>query len=338
MSQHRDITGKDEPDYKVKSAVLLIIYNRPEITVRVFEALRKAAPARLYVAADGPNESKEDDVVNCAAARNIIDKIDWECKLYTLFRDRNIGCKMGVISAINWFFEQEDEGIILEDDCVAASSFFRFCDELLDYYRYDYRIVTITGCNLQQGGQWGNASYYFSRISNVWGWATWKRYWGKYDGTLQRFQYLDIEKEMHKLFKDGFLAKAWIDNFNLVTQNKIDTWDYQLQFTTFFEHGLCATPNVNLISNIGFDSNATHTNNPQHSFHANLPLQPLNEIIHPVSFLPEDEADYFFLKKEYYLEEKWTQYHKDKLIRRRLKRWLRGLLNNKNDISKAPGK
>ena len=336
MNNHHDIPDKVPIDYEVKSAVLLIIYNRPGSAEKVFEAIRKARPSRLFVAADGPSELKEDDASLCTAARRIIDKIDWECTLHTLFRDRNLGCKMAVISAINWFFEQEEEGIILEDDCVAASSFFRFCDELLDHYRYDNRITTITGSNLQQGVQWGDASYYFSRLSNVWGWATWKRHWIKYDGSLHCFQQLNIEREIHKIFKDQFLAEAWRDIFRQVTQNKIDTWDYQLQFTTFFEHGLCATPNVNLISNIGFDWNATHTNNPQHSFHANLPLKKLTEIIHPVNFLPEDEADYFFLKKEFYLEEKWTRYNKDKLLRRRLKRWLRSLLNNKNETSKPP--
>lgn len=327
MNEGLSIPVESDNNYKAKSAVLLIIYNRPEVTAKVFEAIRKVAPARLYVAADGPNEFKGNDVELCTSARDIIHKIDWDCKLNTLFSDKNKGCKSGVISAINWFFEHEEEGIILEDDCVAAPSFFLFCDELLEHYRYDSRIATITGTNLQQNNRWGEASYYFSRLSNIWGWATWKRFWKKYDGSLQRFQHLNIEKEMHKIFKDAFLAKEWIDIFKRVIDNKVDTWDYQFQFTTFFENGLCVTPNVNLISNIGFDKNATHTNDPQHNFHANMPLQQIGEITHPSCFLPQDDADYYFLKKEFYLEDKWRQYHKNKSLRRRFKRWLRSIVN-----------
>lgn len=328
---NQSTTGDDSAEYKVKSAVLLIAYNRPQVTEQVFSAIRKAKPARLYFAADGPNAGKVDDARKCEQVRAIARRIDWDCDCKTLFSKSNQGCKKGVTNAIQWFFEHESEGIILEDDCLPAISFFRFCDELLEKYRFDDRIATITGSNLQHGNVWGPATYYFSRLSNVWGWATWKRFWTKYDVSLCQYKSLDVDAQIKKVFSDRFLAEAWMDIYHRVTNDQIDTWDYQLQFTTFFENSLCATPNVNLISNLGFHEEATHTNDPAHNFHAALPMGRVEEIHHPVCFLPEDRADYFFLKKEFYLEEKWEQYNKDQTNRRKFKRWLRKnlLLNPK---------
>ncbi len=233
---------------------------------------------------------------------------------------------MGVTAGISWFFENETEGIILEDDCVPNSSFFYFSDAMLETYRDDNRINTITGTNLQMGQQWGSASYYFSQFSNIWGWATWKRFWKKYDPSMSKYKVEDVSVQLSKIFDDVFLKQAWLEIFEKLKGNKLDTWDHQLQFLNFFENGLCVTPNVNLISNIGFRPDATHTNMPlKHAYHANLPTSEINEIVHPLYFLPERKADYFFLKKEFYLEEKWQQFAKNKLLRRRFKRWVRNL-------------
>lgn len=313
-------------NYRAKSPLLLLIFNRPDTTLRVFEQIKKAKPGKLYIAADGPRIENTTDNELCEQARSVTRMIDWDCELQTFFSEENRGCKQAVYTAINWFFEHEDEGIILEDDCLPADSFFYFCDAMLEKYRNDDRINTITGTNLQSGNKWGNASYYFSQFSNIWGWATWKGFWKNYDPYLSSYSENDAATQIKNIFDDVFLQEEWLEIFRKIKANKIDTWDYQLQFLTFFNNGLCVTPNVNLISNIGFRNDATHTNNPgHHAHHANLPTEEITEIIYPESFLPQKEADYFFLKKEFYLEDKWKKFEKDKLLRRRFKRWLKSL-------------
>ncbi len=312
--------------YKVKSPVLFLIFNRPDVTFRVFEQIKKTSPAKLYIAADGPRNNNSNDDELCKEARSVINKIDWICEVKTLFNNDNKGCKMAVSSAISWFFDHEEAGIILEDDCLPANSFFYFCDAMLEKYSVDERISTITGTNLQEGHRWGNASYYFSQFSNIWGWATWKRFWKNYDPFLSKYDEQEVATQLPKIFDDFFLREIWLEIFRKIKSNKIDTWDYQLQFLTFFENGFCVTPNVNLVSNIGFRDDATHTNNPrQHAHHANLPAGEIIEMQDPLFFLAEKEADYFFLKKEFYLDEKWKKFEKDKLLRRRFKKWVRKL-------------
>jgi hypothetical protein len=313
-------------NYKVQSPILLLVFNRPDTTLQVYNRIKQVKPKKLYIAADGPRQSVASDKNLCDETRKIFSNIEWECDVYRLFNETNKGCKVSVAEAITWFFDNEEEGIILEDDCLPAESFFYFCDTMLDKYRFDNRICTVTGSNMQSGNKWGDASYYFSQFSNIWGWATWKRFWKNYDPFLAKYKEEDVIAQLPKIFDDMFLREIWLEIFRKIKSNKIDTWDYQLQFLTFFENGLCVTPNVNFISNIGFREDATHTNNPQHhAHHANLPTAEITEILHPLFFLPEKDADYFFLKKEFYLEEKWRKFEKDKLLRRRFKRWLRNL-------------
>ncbi len=308
-------------DYQVQSPILLIIFNRPDTTLQVFNQIKAVKPARLYVAADGPRPGNEKDAVLCRQARDIIAQVNWKCEVKTLFREENKGCKAAVSSAISWFFEQEEEGIILEDDCLPVLSFFSFCDALLERYRYDTRVRLITGTNLQRGQRWGTASYYFSQYSNIWGWASWRRVWKDYDPELSKYTHEDAAGQLTKVFQDPFLLEGWIKIFHDLKAGKIDTWDYQLNFITFFENGLCATPNVNLISNIGFGENATHTLNPD-NHNSMLPTGEITEIIHPVYFTPEKDADYYFLRKEFDLDAKWRRHNK---LKRRFKRWVRGL-------------
>jgi hypothetical protein len=167
--------------------VLFLIFNRPNTTEQVFEAIAKAKPRCLFVAADGPRTDKEGEAEKCQAVRDIIKRVDWDCEVKTLFREQNLGCKEAVSSAITWFFEQVEEGIILEDDCLPSDSFFSFCAELLEKYRDDKRIMMISGDNFQDGIQRGDASYYFSSVPWIWGWATWRRAWRLYDREMQTF-------------------------------------------------------------------------------------------------------------------------------------------------------
>lgn len=305
--------------YKVQSPVLLLIFNRPDTTLKVLNQIKKVQPARLYIAADGPRTNNASDKILCGATRDLINSIDWDCAVTKLFNEENKGCRIAVSDALAWFFEQEEEGIILEDDCLPAISFFYFCDTLLNKYRFDSRIHNITGTNLQLGKKWGNASYYFSQYSNIWGWASWRRVWNKYDVSLKKYNDEEAALELKKTFTDRFLVEEWLRIFKDLKTGKIDTWDYQLNFITFFENALCVTPNVNLVSNIGFREDATHTHDVA-NHNANIPLEELNEIIHPTYFIPEKEADYAFIKREFNLEEKWRRYNKKT---KRFKRWLK---------------
>lgn len=156
----------------LKTAVLFLVFNRPETTKTVFEAIRKAKPKRLYIAADGPRKHREGENEKVSSVRQIVTYVDWPCDVKTLFRDENLGCKSAVSGAITWFFNHEEEGIILEDDCLPHPDFFPFCESLLKRYANDERIWVITGNNFQNGIQRGEASYYFSRYNHVWGWAS----------------------------------------------------------------------------------------------------------------------------------------------------------------------
>jgi hypothetical protein len=307
--------------YIVRSPILLLNFNRPELTARVFEKIRSVQPPRLYLAVDGPRKGNSSDTQKCKDVKLVLENIDWDCEVKTLFRDENLGCKKGVSSAIDWFFENENEGIILEDDCLPAESFFYFCDEMLDRYREDERISLITGTNLQNGIIRGEGSYYFSQYSNIWGWASWKRTWANYDSGLTNYTADDVTSQLKNVFNDAFLLDEWLKIFNHLKAGEIDTWDYQLNFITFFQNGLCVTPNVNLISNIGFGDDATHVNDNDHN--SELPIGELWDIAHPRSFIPQKEADYYFLNKEFNLDEKWHQFEKDKSLRRRIKRWFK---------------
>lgn len=305
-----------------RSPVLFIIFNRPDTTLRVFNEIRKARPSRLYIAADGPRPGNTTDTQLTAETRRITAMVDWDCDVKTLFREQNLGCKEAVSSAIGWFFTQEEEGIILEDDCLPSPSFFTFCDTLLEKYRYDQRIRHIAGANLQLGQRWGAASYYFSSSTNVWGWASWRRVWKDYDKDLRNRHEEDVKHQLNNVFADEFLANRWLEIFKQLKENKIDTWDYQLSLTNYFYNGLSVNPNVNLIQNIGFRADATHTPDPNATY-ANLPLQEITEITHPDYFIPEKNADFFTFNKEFHLEENRKKHYS---LRRRFKRWLRKTL------------
>jgi len=237
--------------------ILFLIFNRPDITKTTFEEIRKQKPKFLYIGADGPREEQIDDIRKCNRTREIISEIDWDCDLKTLFREKNLGSKYAVSSAITWFFEHEDEGIILEDDCMPNSSFFLYCSELLSKYRDDTKIMHISGCNLNDNIKFGDGTYYCSHYATTWGWATWKRAWNKYDLEL------DDQKLYSKLivstFKDFSERLFWNSRLELLKSNKVDAWDYQWLFSIWREKGSCLSSNYNLVTNIGFGEFATHT-------------------------------------------------------------------------------
>ncbi len=275
--------------------ILFLIFNRPDITKRVFEQIKKAKPERLYIAADGPRSFKDNEATLCKKTREVVSQVDWECDVKTLFRDENLGCKDAVSSAITWFFNNEPEGIILEDDCLPSDSFFYFCTTLLEKYRDDERIAHIAGSNFQDGKKIGNASYYFSDLYNIWGWASWRRVWKDYDVKLTLLdEFADSDYVKNAQIYSHYKSH-WLESFQGTKSGKINTWDYQYMFANVINHRIAIVPNVNLISNIGFGEGATHTT--EVNDFANIPVSEFTEITHPKYILPDLAADTHHMHK-----------------------------------------
>jgi hypothetical protein len=276
--------------------VLIIAWRRPNHLKKVIDAVRKASPKRVFVAIDGPREGEEYTVERelIENAKAVINKnVDWDCELKLNYQERNLGCRVGVSTAITWFFENVEEGIILEDDCVPSIDFFRFAGEMLVKYRFDDRIMHIAGNNFNVGRNFNKDSYYFSKYNHMWGWATWKRAWKKYNFSEQNW--LDL-KETH--FLKGYLRSAvevnfWTEYFEEIYILKtLDTWDYVWRLNIWSNSGLTITPNVNLVTNIGFDELAVHTKGTGFMFVSFPPIIPFEfPIRHPKKVILNTCAD-----------------------------------------------
>jgi hypothetical protein len=284
-----------KPTQPLRTAVLMIIFNRPDTTRLVFEAIRKAKPSRLYVAADGPRPGNVLDGINCELARQIISKVDWDCEVKTLFSKVNLNCGIGPSTAITWFFEHEEEGIILEDDCLPVQSFFWYCQELLEHYRNDTRIMHIGGNNFLNG--WQNDpdySYYFSRSGHIWGWATWRRAWKKFDYKIALYDEVKRNNYFDNFFLNPLEKMYRLRKFDkTVTAERVDWWDYQWDFARYINSGLSIVPKDNLVRNLGFGEDATHTQN-SNSKNAKLQAQ---EMTFPLKHPPFVIRDYASDKK-----------------------------------------
>lgn len=276
--------------------VLLIVWRRPSLTSLVIDSLRKVEPRRIYVACDGPNADRPDEAEKVAETRSIIQKeINWDCDIELKYSNYNQGCRVGVSSAISWFFEQVDEGIILEDDCVPHPDFFHYSFALLEKFRHDERIWCISGNNFQDGQWRGDGSYYFSRYNHCWGWASWRRCWKDYDPKLTLWPKIRTSGLLSTLFESSEEVKYWTNIWErLYRFDEPDTWDYQWSLICLINGGLTALPNRNLVQNIGFGIDATNTKavaNRANTFES------LGEIIHPSFVLRHCIADkYTFLK------------------------------------------
>ena len=279
--------------------LLFLVFNRPDTTRRVYDVIRTAQPQRLYIAADGPRSNRvgESDLVN--EVHNIFTKIDWSCEVKTLFRERNLGCKIAVSSAIAWFFENEPEGIIIEDDCLPSNSFFAFAKELLERYRENKIIAHIGGTNFQFGKRTSTESYYLSKYAHVWGWATWRDRWlGKYDVDLSDWPVLKNKEMFINKLGTPQEQRYWRRQFERTYQGKIDTWDHQWTFTIWKHNGLCIIPHNNLVKNIGFGVGATHTRSDSKA--SNITLEDIKfPLIHPLVMEGDASADWRVFKQQY---------------------------------------
>ncbi|EFL50856.1 hypothetical protein DesfrDRAFT_2432 [Solidesulfovibrio fructosivorans JJ]] len=271
--------------------VLFLIFNRPETTARVFETIRQARPRQLFVAADGPRSHVPTDAETCRTAREIALAVDWDCEVKTLLRARNLGCRVAVSSSITWFFQQVDEGIILEDDVLPVAGFFDFCQSLLAHYRQDARVIQISGSNFQLGARRGEGSYYFSIFNHIWGWATWRRAWRLFDPSLRAVQRFQRSGVLERLFTNPATRDLWLESFTRAANGEIDTWDYAWTMAAFGSSGLTILPNANMVANIGFDLNATHTGSA--GWLARLPVQDVEPLRHPSAVAADAAADTF---------------------------------------------
>ena len=242
---------------QLSTPVLFLIFNRPDTTERVFEEIRKAKPKRLFIVADGPRNEEERE--KCEAARAVVEKIDWDCEVKRNYSEKNLGCKIRVSSGIDWFFENVEQGIILEDDCLPSQSFFPFCEELLERYKDDERVGMISGNNFFAQDFNSKYSYHFSNHGSIWGWASWKRAWKNYDVAMKAWTKIDQDNMLYNYFYDKKVKNTWKDRFNNVFNGKIDTWDFQWAFTRYLNRYSTIRPCKNLVANIGFDNRATHT-------------------------------------------------------------------------------
>lgn len=275
------------PDLRLSTPVALLIFNRPETTIKVLKAIREAAPDRLFIIADGPRNNNSEDARLCKAARALVNMIDWPCQVSTSFSDHNLGCGIRPATGISWVFEQVEEAIILEDDCVPHPSFFRFCQELLGKYRDNKRVMHISGCNFMLGRHETKYSYYFSRYSLSGGWATWRRAWENFDFDIREWQKLRSTSWLQHSLGNQKAAWYWKRIFDYVDQGgKAHIWDFQWLFACWLQESLCVTPAVNLISNIGYGANATHTN-----WQSKFSRIPTAELQHPLRHPPTIERD-----------------------------------------------
>lgn len=279
-------------DTPVNAPVVLILFNRPEPTAKVFAAIRQARPLNLIVIADGPRTNRKGEQEACAAARAITENVDWPCQVVRHYAEENLGCRNRVASGLDLVFGEFDRAIILEDDCVPEPSFFRFCDELLERYNNDERVMAISGDNFLFGNQHIEHSYYFSRYPHVWGWATWRRAWRHYDVSLKDWPQARAQNWLAQIFSDRAALNFWQNAFQSVYDGHIDTWDYQWTYACWRHGGLTALPQTNLISNIGFGIDATHTR--RRSRFSNMTIASLDfPLSHPLEITRNEIADAF---------------------------------------------
>lgn len=245
--------------YHIHTAVAFFIFRRIETTARVFAEIARAKPAILFIIADGPRANRPGEAEQCAATRALVEQINWPCTVLHNYAEANMGLRSRLASGLNWVFEQVEEAIILEDDCLPHPTFFRFCEELLDHYRNNDLIMHIAGTNFLPEGMSIPASYYFSRYPHVWGWATWRRAWQHYDVHMTQWADPHQRRKTLKQFPDWRERRFWKKTWDRVCAGEIDTWDYQWTFACMQANGFAINPAKNLVTNIGFGPDATHT-------------------------------------------------------------------------------
>lgn len=285
----------------LRTPVLYIVFKRLDMVKQSFEAIRKARPGRLYVASDGPRDGNAAEAAAVGAVRKyIMDRIDWDCEVKTLFRENNFGCNLNVTGAIDWFFANEEAGIVIEDDILPDKSFFYFCESLLDYYKDDSRIMFIGGmgdkkdrCGGANGTGGGHGSYHFVKTFNVWGWASWRRSWQKYDFNCGSLDYFLNENLILKVLHNTESMKHFSRMFRFLLNSRLNgdvnsvSWDFSVVYMMLINNGLTLLPNFNIVSNIGHGhKEGTYSQNEKYFVEER---RGITEITHPAFIIPDDD-------------------------------------------------
>jgi hypothetical protein len=284
-----------------QTPILFLVFNRPDTTAKVLERIVEQHPRDLYVAADGPRAGKAYETERCLATRALFDRLPSDITVHRLFREENLGCRKAVSSAISWFFTHVDAGIILEDDCLPDPSFFGFCEAGLRHYAKENRIQIISGQNPRVSSA-SSTDAVLSRYPHIWGWATWKRAWQGYDPDLNEWPSGAAIKNIERWLHSRHAVTFWSRYFDSI-KNGLDTWDVQLNYLMYRNHALAAVASTNLIRNIGFFTDATHTTNPDDSrqFLEVIPVKGPPRF--PEAIIPDEQFDAWLVRNHYYKED-----------------------------------
>lgn len=273
--------------------IAFVIFNRPDYTKAVFAEIRKAQPKKLFIIADGPRIPSEDAV--CKETRAIVENIDWPCEVHRNYAERNLGLKERFHTGLNWFFENIEQGIILEDDCLPHLSFFRFAGEMLEKYKNNEQIMMISGNNFLPDFK-AKKDYFFSRYFPIWGWATWRRAWEKYDVNIENWELPESKKRLKKMYAQKYMINHAAKLFDDIHSRKLNTWDVQWLYTCLMSDGLCIIPGRNLVSNIGISG--TH----QGGYNQNLPTYDIyrtGDLRHPETIIENTNYDNAFYERDF---------------------------------------
>jgi hypothetical protein len=290
-------------EFELTTPVAMLVFNRPEQTARVFAEVRRARPPVLLLVADGPRADRPGEADLCARTRAIVQDVDWPCRVLSNFADANLGCKGRVASGVRWVFEQCEEAIVLEDDCLPDPTFFRFCQEVLARYRDDPRVYMICGHNFLRGRKRRNPdSYYFTKYTHVWGWASWRRaIQTHYDPDARAWPEMRDGGWLRDYLHNDEEVAYWTPGFEDVYTGRLDTWDYQMSISAWANNLLSIIPSTNLITNIGFGPQATHTMTGTSDL-ANMPLEPMTfPLRHPNLMIRDAWADEIMRREIYRL-------------------------------------
>lgn len=298
--------------------VAFFIFNRPNHTKQVFEAIRSAKPRRLLVIADGPRCERAGESEKCESTRAILEQVDWQCEVTTNFSNVNLGCKYRVSSGLDWVFNSVEEAIILEDDCMPHPSFFLYCEELLNYYKNDSRIMSITGQNVQFGRNITPYSYHFSRYFHCWGWASWRRAWQHYDLHMSTWPEIG-DQVLNATFCSSRTKHYWQRILQGQYEEKHLAWDYSASFSFWSQNGLHIHPSQNLVSNLGFGVDATNTTSGTNIYSNMKTFEIAFPLKHPPSVFPNIKADTFTQNTHYNPE---FRYRLKEKMKRMIKKYI----------------
>ena len=291
---------------KFFTPILFLVFNRPDVTQKVFNQIKKNRPKELYIAIDGPRNAKDMELLD--KVKRIVKNIDWQCDAKYLVREKNLGCKVAVSSAIDWFFKNVERGIILEDDCLPNDSFFLFTEVMLNKYEQEKKIMMISGTNYLIDYKNNNYDYLFSKYFTIWGWATWKDRWQKYDVDIRKWEDFKKQSGLKNFINNYFSRKYFENSLDMIAKNQLDTWDVQWVFTCLINDGFNIIPRVNLISNIGINGLRSREKTESH-YYKTLDLD-VGNLKHPPDLsqnfafdkkLDKDKTIKDFLRSSFYL-------------------------------------